>query len=333
MSPEKLQDCILTGDEIFNCEPLPPYVVNKIFGKGDRVLIHAPKGVGKSLTAMSLACSLTTGTPWLDTYEVNGKQHVLWLLGESTQNRFAERLSKMAKCVPFDKDYMHFYKCKRKRFNVDEEFIKFMKVLADSGKKIDVIVLDSLYNFVKGDKNKDETASDWMANVDVMLDMFDCSLIALGHMGKEVFFQKEGGGTEKINKGHSAKGAVEWDAAFTIIYELKVLDKKKFLLKLINHKDRDGECISELTYKMIVPQKDKQGRLMAISNETLGSNNGMLSSYLRHENIELSPHDIMEALNMSESSFHYAARTCLKEGTITKLQDEHGRLVYKTLLK
>ena len=321
------------GDNLYCQDVEESAIIEGIFSEGDHVLVHAKKGVGKSVTAMQMMANLTMGQPFLDVYQIPKKFNVAYCQGESTHKKFDKRIINMKKAVEVDDDRRAFLTCRRMGLNYEDDMKMLVRKLKEPGKKWDVIIFDSLYNFVRGSKRNDDVAQSWVNNVDYILNQFGAAGITLGHMGKDSLFQAKGG-VETVSKGGSAYGAVEWDAAFTIIYELKEINKKHKIMRLIKHKDRDGECIDEVTFKMIIPQKDPQGRLLlTVHDEDLDNNQFVLSSFLkRNEGNKYTADQVCEELKMQRSSFFYAIKHLVSSGLVIKEKGEGRQIMYSSMV-
>jgi len=320
------------GDNLYCEQRNEPSIIEGFLYEGDHMLIHAKKGVGKSVTAMEIMSAVTTGRPFLNIYPVNKICNVCWLQGESTHIKYDERIRNMKRAVAIDDSRRAFVNCKRLALNDNRDLEALMQTIKKTEIKYDLFIIDSLYNFVTGSKNSDEIAQRWIGNVDYMLDEYGASCISLGHTGKDSYFQVQGD-KEIVGKGDSAKGAVEWDAAFTTIYELKEVDKIAHILRLINHKDRDGSCTPEITFRMITPQSDANGRLtMVVDDDKCDNNQSKIMRLLRGSDKPMTSHEICDMLTMGMSSFYYAIDHCLKTNTIEKSKDEFGRPVYRYIM-
>lgn len=73
---------VQTLDEILQLRPPPP-IVRGLIREQDLVVLYGAPGCGKSFVAISLALSLSTGTPWMG-MEVPSAEHVLYIAGEGT---------------------------------------------------------------------------------------------------------------------------------------------------------------------------------------------------------------------------------------------------------
>lgn len=143
--------------------PEEEWILDKIIPRSGFAIIAGASAVGKSFLALDMARCVATGTKWLDKYEVISKEKVLFIDRENERVSFRKRARglKMQEC----KDQI-FRIVSPEVFSLagdgKEKFSEFAKDVAAfvSHHNIQVIVFDSLVDFMEGDENQ---AADTMA--------------------------------------------------------------------------------------------------------------------------------------------------------------------------
>ena len=245
---------IWRGDEIYSHSSYNIPLIEGLINHRDFVVIQAEAGKGKSAFGQQMMFNLTTGQPFLDCLDIQGAKNVLWNMGESTKNKHINRLKNMKKKISVNDKNWWFHNCDRMHLNNDAKFDEFRERIASIGVKFDVMFFDSLFCFLEGSFNDDDSALKWTSNFRSLSAEYDCTMIVLHHVAKDTFHQGK-----KIDKGHRLFGSTFWDSFFTTTFMLT--ESKSGFHYLESGKDRDGDAVSKLKLKMIKSDEDSEGRM------------------------------------------------------------------------
>ena len=152
-------------------------------------MLYGPSGGGKSFVAVSLACSIATGTPW---FGCNVKQGaVFYIAGEGHQG-LARRFAAWSKStgVAITKD-TPLFKSNRAVLMLDADAAEKLKaevkrLVRETGHVPSFIVIDTLArNFGDGDENKQQDANRFIEAMDELRREFGCHVETVHHSGHD----------------------------------------------------------------------------------------------------------------------------------------------------
>lgn len=161
------------------------YIENDALG-----MLYGPSGGGKSFVAVSLACSIATGTPWFGCRVKQGA--VFYIAGEGHQG-LAKRFAAWTKAtkVAINKD-TPLFKSNRAVLMLNDGAAEKLKaevqrMIAESGHVPAFIVIDTLArNFGDGDENKQQDANKFIEAMDEIRREYNCHVIAVHHSGHDM---------------------------------------------------------------------------------------------------------------------------------------------------
>ena len=143
--------------ELFEADiPSEEWILDKIIPKSGFSIIAGASAVGKSFLAMDMARAIATGSKWLDKYDTISKEKILFIDKENERASFRKRARglKLQEC----KDQI-FRLVTPEIFTLagdgKEKFSNFAKDVSAfvNHHNIQVIVFDSLVDFMEGDEN------------------------------------------------------------------------------------------------------------------------------------------------------------------------------------
>lgn len=152
-------------------------------------MLYGPSGGGKSFVAVSLACSIATGTPWFGCKVKQGA--VFYIAGEGHQG-LARRFAAWSKStgVPITKD-TPLFKSNRAVLMLDADAAEKLKaevkrLVRETGYVPSFIVIDTLArNFGDGDENKQQDANKFIEAMDELRREFGCHVETVHHSGHD----------------------------------------------------------------------------------------------------------------------------------------------------
>jgi hypothetical protein len=176
---------VYSGEEIFklddDCkEPL----IDQILWKEDYVLLVAEEKMGKTILAQQMACALSSGTPFLDIFNVPKAVRVWYFATEGRANDLKDRFMRMRNGVSVEPKNLclipTFF-----RFNTKEGTESLTDLIqAYKHEPPQVIIIDALYRAVKGSIKNDDVVNDFHAVVGSIQHYFGCAVVLVHHMTK-----------------------------------------------------------------------------------------------------------------------------------------------------
>ncbi|MBA7540765.1 hypothetical protein ES705_33068 [subsurface metagenome] len=172
--------------------PKEEMIINGIMGKKNYTLIASGTKKGKTLLALNLALNLISGTSFLETYPVNGKQKVMYVYSEASHKDIddltklqVEGLAKLGIIISKeDRSNLLTYNIRKELFTIslkNDDLSVFQKVIDDF--KPDVIIIDPIGRIATFDMNKDISIT-LFANL--MIQIRDCHWVLVHHTRKGI---------------------------------------------------------------------------------------------------------------------------------------------------
>ena len=152
-------------------------------------MLYGPSGGGKSFVAVSLACSIATGTPWFGCRVKQGA--VFYIAGEGHQG-LARRFAAWSKSsgTAITKDTPLFKSNRAVQF-LDANSAQVVRdevarLSITTGRAPELVIIDTLArNFGQGDENKQQDANRFIEAMDEIRREFGCHVMVVHHSGHE----------------------------------------------------------------------------------------------------------------------------------------------------
>jgi hypothetical protein len=181
-------------------QPEQPWTVAGVLGGIG--LLWGEAGVGKSFVACSLAASVATGRPWLGHRVTEGS--VVYIAGEGGALGVARRLDAAIgalRCCDDDDGPVPLWIVTP---GVDLVAGPAELVSVMDGVRPQLVVVDTLARCFGGDENSSEDMSRFVRTLDLLRDIYDCSVLVIHHANKT---DKTGSG--KVRGSSVLYGAVD----------------------------------------------------------------------------------------------------------------------------
>ena len=184
--PIKIPFTVYEGDELLKISPnkAKPIVEDFLF-EDDYVLISAKEKSGKSVFGLQLACSLSTGNPFLGMLDVKCPMRVWYFSTEGKDDDTKDRLIRMTKRLDLNKDNLKLICSAGLRFNtqigqesITDLLIKYKDELPH------VIIIDSLYSAISGSIKDDDVVNDFTAGMRSMARVCGAAVVIMHHSKK-----------------------------------------------------------------------------------------------------------------------------------------------------
>ena len=178
--------------DAFLQRPKKTWLVDRILGAGDFVLLFGESGHGKTHAVIDFAFSCLTGNTFADTFSVARPLSVAYATGEGVGG-LADRLRAVAQHygrtdVPLYifSDIPQLYERTSPPGAV--AFIHTWRAMAEAGQvpaQLDVLVLDTLHNATAGaDENSARDVSTIMQTLRLLRDALGCAIVLVHHSNK-----------------------------------------------------------------------------------------------------------------------------------------------------
>jgi len=176
----------IEGEDIFRIskDDTAP-MIEGILYQGDYVLFIAEEKIGKTILSQQLAMSLSSGIPFLGTFEINRPYNVWYMYNEVRDDQIKDRFIRMHKAVRGDVTRLKLVPFKF-RFNTDigsVQLAEMVELYKDN--KPDVIIIDALYKAISGSIKDDNVVNDFnhvLGNFATSLG--GCARVVVHHLNK-----------------------------------------------------------------------------------------------------------------------------------------------------
>mgnify|MGYP001579601723 CR=1 FL=1 len=303
---------IFWGENLFVGGDKKEPIIEHFLYERDAMCLIADPGVGKSVLALQIIASLTTGAPLFGSYEVKKICNVLYVQTEGDRVETIERIRAMEWVCAFDHSKWAHLNLPGILLNTNEGFDKF-KAYADQPQELwDVVIIDPLYTTVKGSMLRDDVATDWVRNLRQLRGEYGSAFIILHHDNKET--RTSDGDLMPRNKS-AVFGSVFWGAFFNQTFKLSV---HKGFHKLDSGKQRSGKMVDIVELEMMQPSPlyYKMVTDPAIDAESIVYKQVRIWG-------PCPAHKIVSVTGLSRASVYRALRTLLNSEKVTKLDEKY----------
>lgn len=245
---------IFYGPTLHQKAPPKETIIEDILSSGDNIVISSRPGVGKSILALQIVANLTTGTRFLNTFDIPKPCNVLYVQTESSRSETLTRIKQMSKAVDFDHTRWAHYNIVGIYLNTEKGRSQFIDGLRDCPYTFDVIVIDPLYPTVKGSLNSDEVAIEWQVSARYLKEIYPkISFIVFHHDSTKENWQSG----RLIEKAHDdIIGSTMWSAWMTANYKMvrdKITGKRILFGGKGDGRGRTGSGVSEIHMRLVEP--------------------------------------------------------------------------------
>jgi len=300
---------IFYGETLYKYDVKKDPVVENILYRGDAICISSRPGMGKSLLLKHFMCNLTTGSPFLDMFEIPKPCNVLYVQTEGDRGETIERIGNMRAGLKIDdKKWVHI-NLSGVILNTDKGANELMELASRPAMKYDVIMIDPLYTTIKGNLSDSEVATDWIRNVRRMKDKFKSSLIVSHHETKDIYHE----GSVVDKNADDLFGSAFWSAFFNHNFKLK---KIKGVHYLQGGKQRSGKIIDKVAMTLVEPRP-----LMYISLDSDVDLSILRIQRVLEEKGRMTAKKLSERTELSLATVYRGLNTLIKNGSVGKTDD------------
>ncbi len=243
-----------SGDELLELKlKTRDWLVDRLIKEKDSVMLLGQPKAGKSLLKQQLIFSLTSQHPFLDKYEVSKECRVtdIQLEGEleDTQDRFKRMMNSEVDFIP--KNYQLIFEAPMRLHSTSE--IKGLIKRIDNfhiPETPDVIFIDPLYLAFSGSLSEDTVVRQFLGNLRILKNHFDCAIVLIHHTHKIRINQKTG---EMIDEGDEALFGSQFLKAYPDHILLFSYDKQNEIRVLSCTTQRSGNVDEKTVLKLVQP--------------------------------------------------------------------------------
>lgn len=319
---------VYRGDDFMKFRFAPKEkLIDSLINKGDSVLMIGGPKAGKSLLIKQMVCSLTSASPFLEKYEVNGQNKVLYVQLEGEAPDTKDRLDRISKVVPLESGNLSIFYSEPMRLESELGLKDFYSQVDLIGHKFDVIIVDGLYLAFHGSLSDDEVVRQVLGNFRMIKKRYGCTLIVVHHTHK-TRFNKDG---DLISEGDEAVFGSQFLRAWPDHIIMLTHEKRSDLRHLVCLTQRSGEIEASITMRLIQPDPLYFETLDEVPKGTiLDKSKESILSYLNAQSSKSAKAcDIMKETGIPKSSFFHVAKLLIKETRLFK--DGKGRTcLYRT---
>lgn len=300
-----------SGEEFFSAN-FPPrvFIIDDLLHERDSVFIVGGEKSGKSILAFQFICSLTSQHPFLDKYVVHRACNVSYIQVEGDISDYQDRMKRMAQAQEIDLKRVH-YKFSAPMNLTDTQQVKELIKEIESYHIPDVIIFDPLYFLLKGSLSDDDIVRQFLGNIRLIKEHFNCAIIIIHHAHK-VKTDPHG---VIIDEGDNAIfGSVLFKA---FVDHLIFLTKNKVtgLRRMTCDTQRSGGIVASKTLKLVEPSP----LYFEISESQLNSSIKSIDllNYLKQAGPQTYK-QIQEGMPISSSTFYYSLKPLIIQKLVQK---------------
>lgn len=228
--------------------PMRPWLISGIIRELDTVLLVGTEKAGKSLITQQMICSLTSGHPFLDKYEVGRQYRVSYVQLEGEIEDTQLNFKRMLSSVDFAPEMFQLVYCNALSLEDGKDALDLIKEIQQHHKP-DIVVIDPLYMAMKGGLSEDVPVRDFWGSVRKIKRTLSCAVVVIHHAHK-IRFTRDG---KVIEEGDNAT----FGSAFLKAYPDNILflahDKKNGMRILSCQTQRKGDIEKSIKLNLVQP--------------------------------------------------------------------------------
>lgn len=232
-------------------KPVREPLIEGFLYKKSAQMIWAPDGVGKSLVSIQAAIQGTVeGGKVFGEYNVPKPFNTLYIQAERHRDESLERIRRMKTNTPFDsKRFVLTTDLQDVNLRNEKSFLngllKVDKIVGETFKTLDLVVIDPIYAMVRGGIKDDEGASYVNEFSKLIQKKYDCSTLLVHHANRGTRDKESG-----TRMGEDMFGSRFLSAHCSGVYSLTLKDDKSgTTLKLIKTSNENLDDRIELVYE------------------------------------------------------------------------------------
>lgn len=301
-----------SGGELLKLSDIKAHpLVEGILFENDYVIIGAPPKIGKSIFVQQLTCSLSSGTPFLDTFSVPNPVKVWYFATEGKDEDTKDRLIRMSHALPIEPANIRLFCSAGFRFNTTIGEKTINNILNKYEKELPkVIIIDALYRAIRGSLKDDEVVNEFHEIVGHLADICDAAVIIVHHMKKPVYFEN---GAKQERSDDDIYGSTFLKASVDQLYWLDKCDKNPNDIILKCDTQRSGQAIEGLRLTLFEPDP-LYFKIISVYTDEIHRITTVLAGHPEGLNLDL----LMKATSIKRSTMFLALKELQDKGVIEK---------------
>ena len=237
---------IHNGQELIELPEEPNnYLIDGMLWENQCIMILAKEKVGKSIFALQMACSLSSGVSFLDHYEIFEPMKILYIQTESTRAETIERLKSMTKIVKWNPENFYLLYANSLALDIESGYNELVGQINCINIKPKVIFLDPLYMSMKGSLTDELSARQMCATIRKLVGLYDCACVIPHHEHRERFDRDH----QKVEEGDNAiMGSFVWKSFVSHVLHLR--KKQMDIRSLTCTTQRNDRVIRDMALKL-----------------------------------------------------------------------------------
>lgn len=299
----------------FNFAP-KEFLIDSLLNRGDSAfLVGSPKS-GKSLFVKQMICSLTSGHPFLEKFEISRPSTVLYVQLEGEAQETKDRFEKMCRKVELDSSKLTMFYSDPMRLESDAGLNDFYRDVDIAGTEFDVIIIDGLYLSFVGSLSDDECVRKTLGNLRRIKNRYNSTMIVVHHTHKTKFNQDG----EVVVEGDEAIFGSQFLRAWPDHLMMIAHEKKSDLRHLTCITQRSGQIEKDIKMKLIQPDplyfetldEVPEGIVLETAKKSILSFlSGSIPPSARAT-------EIMHATGIKKSTFFYVSKELIRDKKLYK---------------
>ena len=315
---------MMTGEDIMRlpCEP-NDYLVENMLWKDNVCLVLAREKVGKTFFTSQMCYAMTVGKPFLGQFDVCKPLNILYIQAEGSMGDTKDRINNSMDNADIEWDpkrWRHIF-VPAIHLNTDEGYNHIIEAMATDEEFVpDVIVIDPLYQALKGSLSDELASRDFVTSVRRIMAKFHCAILLIHHEHRG----KKNQMGDAVEEGDdSIMGSFVWKAFVNHVLRL-TWDKKGTLRKMNCTTQRNGNVVEKLDIDLVKPYG-----IFVIPNS--GGSSG--SEDVVFKNIEYNEittcNSIMEQTGMAMSTVRKCFTRLMAKGLIERGPKQGQNVTYQ----
>jgi len=234
-----------TGAEFLNLQIKPrEWMVQGLIREKDSVNLRGEEKSGKSLLALQLCCSLTSGEAFLNKFKVTRPYRVSYILFEGELSDVQDRAKRMIGELSFEPDNFQLVYSPPLELQIDGVMENLRAKLLDF--KPELVIFDPVYFAFMGDLSDNAVVRRFLGNIKVFKETLGCAIMLVCHPPKDRYSQDG----NRLKGG--TFGSKFWDAWADHVLVLEN-DQKSGVRSLSCDVQRSGDITQQCALKLLQP--------------------------------------------------------------------------------
>lgn len=235
LEPKKEENWLTMVDQ-FCAKPKPiRWLVKKWIQDNAMIMVHGPSGCGKTFLVLDWCLSIASGKEKWQQEKIR-KGNVIYLAGEG-HNGLRGRIAAWIQTNKPEQEISMAISKSGVDLNTPEGLQKTLTSIRDIEMEPNLIVVDTLHRFLKGDENSAQDTKTMLDSCAILMQEFKCSVLLVHHTGVSPEAQ------------HRARGSSAWKGALDIEISIKKAERDPNLT-VIQRKNKDNELADDVNLEL-----------------------------------------------------------------------------------